>query len=680
MNKRMIPETSQKNRHFDSLLLGFLVLAVIWHLSVMTARADEVMTLTYPVTFDQNKARSMLTIVNNYRASKGSGALTWDYALESAAMQRAAELAFNDDHERPDGTKCFTAIPSGFTNARSHSESENICTWSAPDISAEGAVSMFAGSYAHNAAMLNSSYVSCGFGYAEVDGEGSWVQLFSSAYGTWGYQEAFTGTRNVTIQIRTSLFQPKINMSSLSVSVGVPAELPSVYKVANRVRCGTYPVTWSSSDTSIVQISGNQIIPVGSGSAYVTGTTSEGKTVSLSVYSSYRYVSGADISIDNTTFTYDGKAKTPGVKLVYDGYTLVKGTDYTVAYSDNINVGYARITITGIGKFSGEATRNFYIQKAKQTLKPKLSVSGVQVGKTAKISVKGKGTITYSSGNIWIAEVGYETGVVKGVAAGTCVITVKASGNANYEEAAATLTVTVKKAAKKVSPDGKPLTIKKAPTLAAKQKLIKKAAGNKEVSGSTFHLLRLHTKAVGKNYVTLSWAKVKGATGYTIYGNIYSKKNGYKKLATVNSGSTTSKKITKIGKTKLKKARQYKFLVVATKKNSLGTKKAIATSKALHVITMGSRKYGNYKSVKLKTAAGKKLTLKKGKTYRVKAAAVKPSGKKVKVHRGLKYESTKKSVATVSAKGKITARKAGVCYIYVYAQNGAYQRIKLTVK
>ena len=73
-----------------------------------------------------------------------------------------------------------------------------------------------------------------------------------------------------------------------------------------------------------------------------------------------------------------------------------------------------------------------------------------------------------------IAEVGYETGVVKGVAAGTCVITVKASGNANYEEAAATLTVTVKKAAKKVSPDGKPLTIKKAPTLAAKQKLIKK--------------------------------------------------------------------------------------------------------------------------------------------------------------------------------------------------------------
>ena len=59
---------------------------------------------------------------------------------------------------------------------------------------------------------------------------------------------------------------------------------------------------------------------------------------------------------------------------------------------------------------------------------------------------------------------------------------------------------------------------------------------------------------------------------------------------------------------------------------------------------------------------------------------MKNSKKKVKTHVKLRYESTNTKIATVSSKGVITAKGKGVCYIYVYAQNGVYKQVKVTVK
>ena len=54
--------------------------------------------------------------------------------------------------------------------------------------------------------------------------------------------------------------------------------------------------------------------------------------------------------------------------------------------------------------------------------------------------------------------------------------------------------------------------------------------------------------------------------------------------------------------------------------------------------------------------------------------------KKTKRYRGLCYESSNSKVATVTKSGKIKAIKKGTCKIYVYAQNGAYKTITITVK
>ena len=49
-------------------------------------------------------------------------------------------------------------------------------------------------------------------------------------------------------------------------------------------------------------------------------------------------------------------------------------------------------------------------------------------------------------------------------------------------------------------------------------------------------------------------------------------------------------------------------------------------------------------------------------------------------HRKLAYESSNVKVAKVIGSGKIKAVKKGKCKIWVYAQNGVYKEIKVTVK
>ena len=70
-------------------------------------------------------------------------------------------------------------------------------------------------------------------------------------------------------------------------------------------------------------------------------------------------VSSPTITLSETTFVYDGKAKTPTV-TVKDGETVIPASEYTVGYSNNTNVGTATVTITdkdgGNYTVSGSAT------------------------------------------------------------------------------------------------------------------------------------------------------------------------------------------------------------------------------------------------------------------------------------------------------------------------------------
>ena len=63
--------------------------------------------------------------------------------------------------------------------------------------------------------------------------------------------------------------------------------------------------------------------------------------------------------IDDQEFT--GSAITPSVTVVDGTKTLVLGTDYTVSYADNTDIGTATVAITGIGNYAGTKNVTFNI-------------------------------------------------------------------------------------------------------------------------------------------------------------------------------------------------------------------------------------------------------------------------------------------------------------------------------
>lgn len=75
------------------------------------------------------------------------------------------------------------------------------------------------------------------------------------------------------------------------------------------------------------------------------------------------------------------------------------------------------------------------------------------------------------------------------------------------------------------------------------------------------------------------------------------------------------------------------------------------------------------------------MTLKKGKTFKLKAKAV-PASKKLKVqrHRKVAYETSNNKIAKVTSKGVIKAVGKGTCYVFAYTQNGVFAKTKVTVK
>ena len=192
-----------------------------------------------------------------------------------------------------------------------------------------------------------------------------------------------------------------------------------------------------------------------------------------------------------------------------------------------------------------------------------------------------------------------------------------------------------------------------------------------DIAGSTFKILQLRAKKTGRNYINLSWTKVKGASGYIIYGNRCNSARKVYSLKKVVSTTRTSAKITK-----LNKGTYYKYTAVAYKTTTEG-QKVIASSKTIHVATIGG-KVGNYKKVKLNK---KKVKLKSGKSFKIEAEQLLEKKKlKVKRHRGICFESSNSSIATVSSSGKVKAKKKGTCVIYIYSQSGTFSKMTVRVK
>lgn len=210
--------------------------------------------------------------------------------------------------------------------------------------------------------------------------------------------------------------------------------------------------------------------------------------------------------------------------------------------------------------------------------------------------------------------------------------------------------------------------------------IIVKIADEPTVNLTTgFGKLKLRSTKQSINSITLTWNRVKGADGYMIYGNLCNS-NGkvykYQKLRTVTNGETRS-----WTHTELKKGTYYKYVVKAYKLIN-GKRVVTDSSVSVHAVTKGG-KYGVAKGVSVTKIGNRKntlnISLSQGKSTQITAKEVRQD-KPIRHHRNLCYASSNAKVATVTPSGKITATGKGTCKIWVYAQNGVYKTITVSVK
>ena len=417
------------------------------------------------------------------------------------------------------------------------------------------------------------------------------------------------------------------------------------------------------------------------------------------------------LSIYNKSFVYDENEHCPTVEIK----GLRKNEDYIITCSNNVNVGTATLTITGMGNYTGTIQRTFEIvplnisdkefgytitlpasvfQYTGFSIKPKVSVNDLEekdytvsyknnknVG-TATVYVTGKGnykgtinkTFTIQCKHIWDngTVTKNATSTATGIKKYTCT-----KCNSHYEETIPKIKATASSTEKQnpavtTQKPANPTVTNKPNTattkkemipLSGKEKEIKKIRNSKNVGSSSYLPLKLQGQGASSTSITLKWSKVKKANRYIIYGNINDGQHTYKKLGQTRKSTFTHKK--------LKKNKYYKYIVLACNGNNV-----IATSPSIHIATKG-KKYGNCEWIGLKK---KSVKLTVGKSYKIKATQGSANKISIKKYKGFSFESSVPSIATVSSSGKIKAKKKGTCIIYVYAQNGIHKKITIRVK
>ena len=72
---------------------------------------------------------------------------------------------------------------------------------------------------------------------------------------------------------------------------------------------------------------------------------------------------GFAVTLSESEYTYDGKAKEPAV-TVTKGTEKLTGADFTVKYENNVNPGTAKAIVTGAGIYTGTVTEEFTVKRS----------------------------------------------------------------------------------------------------------------------------------------------------------------------------------------------------------------------------------------------------------------------------------------------------------------------------
>ncbi len=134
------------------------------------------------------------------------------------------------------------------------------------------------------------------------------------------------------------------------------------------------------------------------------------------------------VTLGKTKMAYTGTAQEPAVTVKRNAKVLTEGTDYTVAYTNNVNAGEATVTVKGIGNYKGTITRTFTITPVKIL---KVSLSNYKLPYTGKARKPIPTVTTKVNGQLVTLVKGtdYTVRYENNTETGTAVVTITGKGN-----------------------------------------------------------------------------------------------------------------------------------------------------------------------------------------------------------------------------------------------------------
>ena len=191
-------------------------------------------------------------------------------------------------------------------------------------------------------------------------------------------------------------------------------------------------------------------VPTNAGTYTVKATVAESAnykaaTATGSFTIAPKTVTNAAVTLSQTSYAYTGRAFQPSV-TVKDGTTVIPASEYTVAYTDNTNVGTATVTVSDRagGNYVVSGTATFTITKAALS-GVSVSLGGWTYGDTAKTPTVsgnlGNANVTYQYKAADAADETYTNVVPTNV--GTYTVKATVAESANYAAATATRNFTI---------------------------------------------------------------------------------------------------------------------------------------------------------------------------------------------------------------------------------------------
>ncbi len=206
-------------------------------------------------------------------------------------------------------------------------------------------------------------------------------------------------------------------------------------------------ITWTSSDPSIASVTRTgSVTGLSVGTCTITAETSNGRQAVSNVTVVPTDLSSCTVSLNQTSYTYDGKKKKPEITVTNGSYELIKGTDYTTAYKDNVHAGTASVTITGKGNYTGSREESFQIGKADRTISGPSGITATNLGTARTFSLDAKcdgSKLIYKSNKKSVTVTSKGLLKIPKNFVGQVVVTIRAAASRDYKAASKIFTLTM---------------------------------------------------------------------------------------------------------------------------------------------------------------------------------------------------------------------------------------------